>query len=109
MALATQGAAAVILEKDCTVKTKVVYGEAEFQEMMKRLEGYEAELKELILSCESKGMNVDYEIADYTIISKMIKDYIPYEGNGSVAKRGYTRMYHIDKALTELDDRRSAA
>lgn len=98
-----------VLEKDCTVKTKVVYGDVEFNEMMARLSDYEAELKELILQCEAKGMSVDYEVADYTIISKMIKDYIPYEVNVSNAKRGYARMYHIDKTLTELYERSSAA
>jgi len=98
-----------VIEKDCTVKTKVVYQEPEFQEFMKRLTAWEAELKELIYQCEQKGMSVDYEVADYTIISKMLTDYIPYEVNVSNAKRGYQRMYHIDKALTELYERSSKA
>ena len=87
------GGEEVVATKNISVSQE--YGEEAYHEMRERIQGYAAELKELILEGEAQGLTLDYEVANYSIICKYL-EYMELD-----VQRGYfERLYEFDKALT---------
>lgn len=77
-----------------TVKRAINYKDT-YPEFRKKIEGYIAELKELLLACENKGLSPDYEIASYSIICK----YLEY-ADILAKKDDYSLFSEFDRVFT---------
>lgn len=90
-----------VIKKRMTVD--IIYTEETYPVFRGKIEAMIAELKELMLKCEAKGLVMPYEQANYSLICKFLEHF-----DDEAEHKDFDRMYFYECTMQELYEKTKA-